>query len=57
MGTKSIEYRRKYFQENRERIVKTMYEKISCPLCGSVVSKSHMNRHQKTKKCEKMKKA
>ena len=55
MPSNRIEYMRKYFTDNRDKILSRMSEKIMCDNCNCLVVRSHMNRHQKTKKCEKNK--
>ena len=55
MGTNSLEYTRKYFARHRDNIMKRMSEKNMCPLCGSEIMSSNLNRHQKTKKCSNVK--
>ena len=55
MGSNNSDYSRQYFINNRERITKRMYEHINCPLCGCSIVRSHMNRHQKTVNCSKLK--
>jgi len=41
---KDPDYRNKYYQEK----LKTP---VQCPLCGHLINKTQMNRHQKSKKC------
>ena len=41
----------KYYNEHREECKARFAEKIACNLCGGQVSRIHMSRHQKTKKC------
>ena len=44
MGTNSLEYSRQYFASHREKIMKRMSEKNMCPLCGSEIMRSNLNR-------------
>jgi hypothetical protein len=46
------EYNKMYYDKNKQRILEKMQEKTVCEICNSSVSKSHMNRHLKTKKCQ-----
>ena len=55
MGTNSLEYTRKYYAKNKERIQQIMTQKIVCGHCGSVLSRSHMTRHHQTQKCKNFK--
>ena len=50
MGTNSLEYSRQYFASHREKIMKRMSEKNMCPLCGSEIMRSNLNRHKKKRK-------
>jgi len=45
------EYGKKYREENKEKISAKEKEKGKCRLCGSIVTKKRMMRHQKTTKC------
>ena len=51
MPSNRIEYMRKYFADNKDKILSRMSEKIMCDNCNCLVVRSHMNRHQKTKRC------
>lgn len=42
------EYFKQYYEANKEKI----NEKITCPICGSLVSKRNLSTHQKSKKCQ-----
>jgi len=48
--------RNKYYQENKEKISQKGKIKINCCLCGSLVRKSDIKRHQKTKRCKSLSK-
>ena len=28
---------------------------VKCPICGCIINENYLNKHQKTKKCEKLK--
>jgi len=45
------EKKKQYREANRETILKKMNEKIQCKKCGAFVGRTHLTRHQKTKKC------
>lgn len=45
------EYGKKYREANKERITIKEKEKGKCELCGSIVTKKGLVKHQKTKKC------
>tara|TARA_A100001015_G_scaffold285522_1_gene353122 strand:+ start:1261 stop:1596 length:336 start_codon:yes stop_codon:yes gene_type:complete len=42
---------RDYYLKNKEKIIKKQSIKISCNICGSVVSRSNIYAHKKSKKC------
>jgi hypothetical protein len=42
-------------EKNKEIINKNLREKINCPICNSIINKSCLSRHKKTKKCLSMK--
>ena len=41
------EYRKEYYEKNADKIK----EKVCCDICGSLLSKQYLTRHQKTTKC------
>jgi len=45
------EYLKQYRQDHRDKITAKQKEKVACKVCGSVVTKSNISIHQKTKKC------
>jgi len=47
-------YNKDYYTKNLIIIKNKMKEKIICPLCGTLSSKSNMCYHQKTDKCKKL---
>jgi len=38
-------------ENNKDRYYETQSQKITCPICGSILLKRGLNRHQRTKKC------
>jgi hypothetical protein len=46
------EYNKKYYEDNKSKILKQMSEILECEYCNKSVSKQHMNRHQRTKYCQ-----
>ena len=48
METETISYNKKYYTQNKERILTSIKEKIVCS-CGKLESRGHITRHQKTK--------
>ena len=42
---------KEYYIENRETILTKQNQKVKCRWCGSLISKTHLVRHQKTMKC------
>ena len=47
------EYNKKYYHDNKERIIKMISERINCPWCGKNMAKSNIYKHQKRIKCMK----
>ena len=50
-----MEYNKSYYQTNKQRILEQMKHTVVCECCNKEVVKSHLNRHQKTKKCQEAK--
>jgi len=50
------EYHKQYYQDNRDEIAEQRKQKITCDICGSIVRKSDILKHKKTKKCINYKK-
>jgi len=48
---KILEQRRQHYHENKDLISELRKEKISCEFCGSIVTKNHIRRHQRSEKC------
>lgn len=40
-----------YYLKNKHKIIKKQTTKISCNICGSVLSRSNIYAHKKSKKC------
>jgi hypothetical protein len=51
METTRKEYNKKYYEENKSKILKQMSELLTCEHCNKSVSKQHMNRHMRSKCC------
>lgn len=47
--TEDPNYRKKYYDANREKILKKMYEKKICE-CGAVIVSCNMKRHMRSKR-------
>jgi len=47
---------KKYYEKNKEKISQKGKIKINCCLCGSLVRKSDIKKHQKSKKCKSLSK-
>ena len=53
MVTMTTEYNKKYYKEHLY-VYKTKYNvSISCLVCGAVIKKKNLNRHNRSKKCLK----
>tara|TARA_E500000305_G_C3915270_1_gene185347 strand:+ start:91 stop:693 length:603 start_codon:yes stop_codon:yes gene_type:complete len=48
---KRKEYQKEYYNQNKEKINEKLKEKITCDICGSIISNGELKRHQRTKKC------
>tara|TARA_E500000318_G_scaffold105612_1_gene112691 strand:+ start:362 stop:907 length:546 start_codon:yes stop_codon:yes gene_type:complete len=48
---KILEYHKELYHKNKEKINEKMKEKILCDICGSIVSRRNLKRHQLQKKC------
>jgi len=46
-----LEYKKDYYEKNKDIINAKQKEKIECPICKSIVYRTNLARHQKTKKC------
>ena len=46
----TIEYRKNYYEQNKERILKTMNRPVVCEYCKRNIKFSCWNKHCKTKK-------
>ena len=49
--TSRKEYFRKYYQKNKSKL----NQKIECPICGKMVLKRDLKRHQRSKMCQLVK--
>jgi predicted RNA-binding Zn-ribbon protein involved in translation (DUF1610 family) len=45
----SKEYNTKYYQANKERILKGMLEKVMCPECNKMITRCNLMKHQRSK--------
>tara|TARA_Y100000780_G_C13571941_1_gene373298 strand:- start:63 stop:626 length:564 start_codon:yes stop_codon:yes gene_type:complete len=48
--------KREYYEKNKAKISETRSIKITCPLCGTLVSKRNIARHKKSSNCQNSKK-
>lgn len=52
MVTMTKEYNKKYYEEHKY-MYKTKYNvSITCSVCGAVIKKKNLCRHQRSKKCK-----
>lgn len=49
MPTNTKEYNQAYYNKNRKDILHRLSQKIECQECGSMVSRSHLLQHKRTK--------
>jgi hypothetical protein len=50
---KTKNYNADYYSENKEVILAALLKKTKCELCGKIVNYQQMNRHKKSKYCER----
>ena len=48
---KYIEYSKKYTEKNKKEVYKKKLEKVECPNCKSMICRTGLSKHKKTKKC------
>ena len=48
---KILEIHKKYYEDNKQIINEKRKQKVICDHCGSEITKGHLKRHQKSKKC------
>jgi len=46
-----IEKNKDITKEKYKRNQEHLYEKLECPICNSIITRQHIKRHQKSKKC------
>ena len=46
------EYMKSYNEKNRSKLREYATKKVVCRICGSMLSKSNLSNHQKSKKCQ-----
>lgn len=51
---KEKERLKKYYEDNKEKLKENKSEKINCSICDSLVSRSNISQHKKSKKCKKI---
>jgi len=50
LKVRRICYNKKYYEKNKESLLKIQRVKVKCPICDTMVNKSGINKHNKTKK-------
>ena len=45
------ESKKEYYEKNKKLIAEKLKQKVECPICNSIITKQHLKRHQKSKKC------
>lgn len=53
LKVRRICYNKKYYEKNKENLLKIQRVKVGCPICNVMVNKSGINKHNKTKKHQK----
>jgi hypothetical protein len=44
-------YNKTYYSKNKDNILQKMMEMVVCDNCNKTISKCHVKRHKRTKKC------
>lgn len=47
-------YAKKYYVNNREKMLNSMKELVACNCCGRLTGRNNMTVHKKTKRCQKV---
>lgn len=47
----NIDRFKEYYEQNTDKIKEKSKEKVCCNICGTFLTKNHLPRHQRTKKC------
>jgi len=45
------EYQKQYYQNNKEKILNDRLQKMECPYCLQLISKTRLNKHQTSTRC------
>ena len=48
---KRLEYDKEYYQQNKDKILEYRKQKIECNICGCIIRRDCLPRHQRTNKC------
>jgi len=48
---KVLQKHKEWYEDNKEKILQNNKEKACCDICGTFLSKYHLQRHQRTKRC------
>lgn len=51
---RSREYFKGYYENNRDKIIKRLGEKVECPVCGRLFSRGNIGVHKFNKLCVKL---
>jgi len=43
-----------FYLRNKNKILEKYKEKIKCPICGTLITKNYLKRHQQTKICKRI---
>ena len=49
-----LESFKKYYKKNKNKILNKYKEKIKCNICGKLITKVYLNKHQLTTKCKRV---
>lgn len=49
----STVYNKEYYQQHRAELLKRGSEKVQCPQCKQLITRSNLRKHNKTRKCQR----
>lgn len=52
----TVDYNKKYYENNKDRIKEMMAKKVQCEVCKKMISKCNLPKHQRSEKCQKVNK-
>lgn len=50
MSTDILEYKKNYYEQNKDKIKEYYKTKVQCDICGAIYARSSASHHKRTKK-------